>query len=442
MGEAVWWLVAVLGVACAVLLVLLLRRPRVAPPRADAAAPAPTVLTSAGIRPAAARLDAPVPGGGLAPLPGPAAPLRSPVAALVAPPAVKPPMTLVVARSRCYELRDAAPAPVLTLERAGMAQWQRAAAAAVTPMQRDVLAAALAHAPLLAPLPEPGDGDLFRMTLRAGSALALARGELSGAPGGTLRAAPAQSLDASRSAPLAAIVLALRCSPVYLRGLRRDVGAIQAEAADWLKQSGPGDERLRVQLQDLSRYLREVEENHAGVIRKPVFVARVADFCVQAEAQWRAASDGAAALRSRLESLLPAAAGQPGGVAEWRGLWQEYALRRRVARCAARMLAAWHGLRLALGEAVPAATLVLRSTLQALRVADEADAALARSVRAVARGLVAPLEAEAGEAAQRELQRTIQAIDAGFAGDAELTLLVQLDALGRVQEVRGPLAAQ
>ncbi|WP_298830493.1 hypothetical protein [uncultured Piscinibacter sp.] len=442
MGEAVWWLVAALAAACALLLGLLLRRPRSAVPSANAPAVAPSSPASAGVRPAGTAVDAPTPGGGLAPLPGPAAPLRSPMTALVAPPAVKPPTTLVVPRARRYELRDAAPAPVLTLERACDAEWQRVAVAAATPMQREVLSAALAHAPLLAPLPEAAEGDLFRVTLRAGSALALARGELAGAPAGTLRATPAQSLDASRSAPLAAIVLALRCGPVYLRGLRRDVGAIQAEAAPWLKQSGPGDERLRVLLQDLSRYLREVEENHAGVIRKPVFVARVADFCVQAEAQWRAASDGAAALRSGLESLLPAVTGRPAGVAEWRGLWQQYALRRRVSRGAARTLAAWHGLRLALGEAVPAAALVLRSALQALRTADEADAALGRSARAAARELGVPLEAEAGEAAQREVRRTIQAIDAGFAGEAELTLLLQLDALGRVQEVRGPLATE
>jgi len=444
MGNPVWWLVAVLAVACVLLLVALLRRPRAErlPP---AAGDIPSNGTPApGAKPAAPMADPPLSGGGLAPLPSPAVAVRAPVAALVAPPAIKPPTTLVVARSRRYELRDVLPEPVLRIERAAGTAWQRAPVANVTPMQRESLAAALVHAPLLASAAaEPA--DLFALTLRAGSALALARGELAGSPAAALRVQPLQALDASRGATLAAIVLALRCGPVYLRGLRQAVAALQADTADLLRQPVPGDERLRSLLQDLSRYLREVEENLAGVVRKPVFVARVADFCVQAEMPWRAASDAAAALRSRLDAMLPEVATRPAAAAEWRALWQAYTVRRRVACAAVRVLTGWHGLRLALGEAVPAASLVLRGALQSIRTEAEADAALVRALRAVAPPLAAPLDVEDAsdaERAQSELLRSMQAIDAGFAGEPELTLLLRLDSLGRVHEVRGPLAAE
>lgn len=445
MGNPVWWLVAVLAVACVLLLVALLRRPRAErPPQAAGDAPAARV-PAPGAKPAVPTADPPLAGGGLAPLPSPAVAVRAPVAALVAPPAIKPPTTLVVARSRRYELRDASPEPVLRIERAAAAAWQGAPVAAVTPMHRESLTAALVHAPLLAPLATAEPAGLFALTLRAGSALALARGELAGSPAAALRVQPLQALDASRGATLAAIVLALRCGPVYLRDLRQAVAALQSDTVDLLRQPAPGDERLRSLLQDLSRYLREVEENHAGVVRKPVFVARVADFCVQAETQWRAASDAAAALRSRLEATLPDVATRPAAAAEWRALWQAYAVRRRAACASARVLTGWHGLRLALGEAVPAASLVLQGALQSLRGAAEADAALGRALRAVAPPLAAPLDLEDAtdaECAQREVLRRMQAIDAGFAGEPELTLLLRLDALGRVHEVRGPLAAE
>jgi hypothetical protein len=440
-GDAVWWLVMVLTVVCAVLAILLLRRPREALLDADRRAPgqaaAPALLGMA--TPAAPASASPA--NVLAPQPAAAAPQRNPVAALVAPPAVRPPTTLVAARARRYELRDAAPEPVLLLERAAASAWEHAPLARCTPMQCETLGALLAHAPLLAPSAAPQEGDLYSLRLRAGTALALARGEIASAPGGTLRAQPAQAIDAAHAAPLAAIVLALRCAPVYLVGLRARVGAIQAEAAALLRRPAPVDDRLKGLLQDLTRYLREVEENHAGVIRKPVFVARVADFCVQAESQWRAAIDTVNALRHRLQSQLERGPLDACAAADWSALWQEYEARRRLARCTARTLAGWHGLRLALGEAAPAASAVLRGVLAALRSAAEADAAMGRTLRAKAPDLAAPLDQEATEAALRESLQTAQAIDAGFAGEPELQLLLRLDALGRVTDVRGPLAA-
>ncbi len=428
MTQLAWWLVAVLALACAALLGLLWQRRSHTPrePAARRESPGGAIAEPRGGRPG----DGVVPGGGLAPLPGPAAPPRTPVAALVAPPAVRLPATLVATRARRYEIRDTGAEPVMTLERAGADEWQRAAPASATPMQREALSSLLAHAPLLATR-EPADTDLYRLSLRAGAALPLARGELATA---SLRVTPTQSLDAHRAAAVAAVVMTLHCAPIYLRSLRQEVAAIQAEAAEWLRLSSAEDERLRALLQELSRYLREVEENHAGAVRKPVFVARVADYGVQTEAQWRAAGEGAAAQRQRMAEVL---AGSSVAPAEWPALVQAYALRQRVACDAARMLAAWHGLRLALGEAVPAATLVLRAALQAQRTADRDDAALARD--AAVRGWPWPLEPEVGLRAERSLAGALQAIEAGFAGEAGLTLLVRLDSLGQVCELRGPL---
>jgi len=399
MQELAWWLVAVLALVCAALAGALWwrRRPR---PGELAARGEPAARTEPRVGMPSPSTGAP--GNALAPMPAAGAPQRNPVAALVAPPAARLPALLVATRARRYELRDAAAEPVLALERARPDEWSRAARAMPTPMQCDALAAALSHASLLA-APAAAETDLYRLTLRAGIALPLARGELATAE---LRAVPAQALDAARSPALAAIVMALHCAPVYLRHLRREVAAIRADSAGWLRRSSSADERLRALLQDLSRYLREVEENHAGAIRKPVFVARVADFCTQTEHQWRLARDATDVLGRR----------QAGG----EDVVAELAQRRVVAHCAARMLAAWHGLRLALGDAEPAATLALRGTLQALR--SEGD--------------------EHGEPAQRALSATIQAIEAGFAGEAGLTLLLRLDSLGRVLELRGPVLAE
>lgn len=442
-GDALWWLVMVLAVVCTVLAVMLLRKPRVDRPESPGNAPGSAVASDlqGGAKPAAAAPATASTANVLAPQPAAGAPQRNPVAALVAPPAVKPPTTLVAARARRYELRDGMPEPVLSLERAAVATWEHAPVVHCTPMQRDTLGAALAHAPLLAPSVPPSEADLYCLKLRAGAALALARGEIAAAPGGVLRAQPAQSLDATRAAPLAAIVLALRCAPVYLGGLRSRVGSIQAEAAGLLKRPAPGDDRFKTLLQDLTRYLREVEENHAGVIRKPVFVARVADFCVQAEALWRGANETVGALRGRLQSNLASEPFDARAAADWSALRQEYEARRRLARCAARMLAGWHGLRLALGEAAPSASAVLRGAMDSLRAAVEADAALGRVLQARALGLAAPLDQEAAQGALNELLQTAQAIDAGFAGETELQLLLRLDTLGRVADVRGPIAA-
>ena len=64
-----------------------------------------------------------------------------------------------------------------------------------------------------------------------------------------------------------------------------------------------------------------------------------------------------------------------------------------------------------------------------------------RQNRRSALGLAAPLDKDAAQGVLNELLQTAQAIDAGFAGETELQLLLRLDTLGRVADVRGPIAA-
>ena len=149
MQELAWWLVAVLALVCAALAGLLWLRRR-APDAGAAARSEPAPADAREPRALGLTFPAAVAGAGLAPLPAPGAPQRNPVAALVAPPIVRTPALLVAARARRYELRDAAPEPVLVLERGSAEEWRRAAVAAPTPMQCELLSGALAHASLLA----------------------------------------------------------------------------------------------------------------------------------------------------------------------------------------------------------------------------------------------------------------------------------------------------
>ncbi len=383
MQELAWWLVAVLALACAALAGLLWLR-RGGGARGEAR---PGEVTGTAVhegRGVTEAFPASAGGVGLVPRPASGAPPHHPVAALVAPPVVRPPATLVAARARRYELRDAIAEPVLTLARASRIEWVYAHPARTTPMQAEALAAALTHAPLLATTEADGQGDLYRVALRAGAALPLARGQLALSD---LRVVPAQSLDVLRSPALAAMVMAMHCTPAYLYALRREVVAMQADAASWPRETSGVDERLRALLQELSRHLREVEESHAGAIRQPIFIARVAEFCAQTQREWRLAGESAAS---------------------------------------ARLLAAWHGLRLALGDASPASVVILRAAQQALREGPSTA------------GMSGGLPAVGREAARRALAATIRAIEAGFAGSASLSLLLRLDSLGRVLEVRVP----
>jgi len=496
MGDAVWMLVGALALVCAVLGGLLWhkrsRRPAARPDAApvapvDRTGPAPTNASPAVETP---RATLPDPATALVPPAGPAAPVAAakPVARAepptelgtpaqqpvvtptTKPPAVAPvakapavvptPIVPIVERALRFELHDDQAEPALRLERCSAAAWQGATPLEATPMQRDALARLLACADQLEVAPGAAGEPLYRLQLRHGAALALARGKLGGASGPELRSAPPEALDPALASQAAAVTLALHCAPVYLVGLRAHVTETKTVAASLHpKLVAQHEGRLKSLLQDLTRYLREAEENYAGAVRKPVFVARVAETCGHAETLWQSVGEAVATARAQLDTQ--AKASRFGEVQLERSLaaLRDLQSQRRAQDSAARILAGWQALRLALGEAAPAAAAALRDAAAALRSSDAADRALGDVLkgcidgakvpdyvgkaefianRSAARELLQRIDAESLEPAGQQLTRAAEAIEAGYAGEAALELLLRLDSAGQPAELRRP----
>lgn len=468
--DAVWMLVAALTLACAVLGWLLLRKGRREPPPAvpaepRAAAPAVTAPSAASAGPTATA-QAKAPAAPVAPPvvpPRPAGVVAAPPAkaAPAAVPAAAPAATVTVARALRFELRDDAAADaVMRLERTATEAWSDAVALEPTPMQRDALARLTVHAARLEPGAVGDNADLFVLRLRRASALPLSRGRLGGAPAAALQSQPAHALDPGAAAQAAAVTLALHCSPVYLGPLRARVSETKSVAATLHpKLLTQGEGRLKSLMQDLTRYLREAEENYAGAVRKPVFVGRVAETCRVAETLWRELGDAVATLRAQIDAQVRAPRFGEVQLEKSLAALRELQGQRRVQDVASRVLAGWQMLRLALGEASPAAAAALRDAAAALRSSDAADSALAEALgrcidaapvpdyvgkaefvanRQAARELLQRIATESLEAAATQLAQAADAIGAGFAGDAPLALLLKLDAHGRPAELRRP----
>lgn len=465
--DAVWMLVAALALACAVLVWLLLRKGRrESPPAVSdvATAAPPSVAPPAAAAPAAAPA-APAPP---APRPVPSRPagaVEAPAAKTPAAsaPAATPSATVTVARALRFELRDDAEDAVLRLARTTTEAWDDALALEPTPMQRDALARLIVHAARLEPGEVADNADLFVLRLRGASALPLARGRLGGAPAAPLRSQPAHALDAGAAAQAAAVTLALHCMPAYLAPLRARVGETKAIAATLHpKLLAQGEGRLKSLLQDLTRYLREAEENYAGAVRKPVFVGRVAETCGVAEALWRELAESVAGLRAQIDAQVRAPRFGEVQLEKSLAALRELQGQRRVQDVASRVLAGWQMLRLALGEASPAVAAALREAGAALRSSDAADAALAEALgrgidaapvpdyvgkaeflanRQAARELLQRIATESLEPAASQLVNAADAIAGGYAGDAPLALLLRLDAHGRPAELRRPAHA-
>ncbi|WP_127997323.1 hypothetical protein [Piscinibacter defluvii] len=469
MGDGVWMLVAGLGLACAVLVVLLLRRKRPAEAAPEAAeppvAPAEPVAARSAETPKPAAATPPGLAGGSTPALPPRVPVATTPSAVVAAPATRPPRSVVppapvVARAPRFVLRDALPiGPVMLLERADPAAWALATPVEPTPMQRDALGALLVQAGRLeAPAGAEAGPAHYLVRLRGGTALPLARGELAGAPGGDLQCEPPDAIDPTQAAGVAAIMLALHCGPAYLSGLRARVSETKSLAAALHpKLLAQGEGRLKALLQDLTRYLREAEENYAGAIRKPVFIARVGETTAQAEQAWHQALQALAAPRAQIEAQLGAT--RFGEVQLERSLaaLRELQGQHRLLDVAARVLAGWHQLRLALGEAASGAAATLRAARESLEAGAALDHALLQRLdqgieaakapdyvgkaeflanRTAARELLGKLDDSALLAGSAFVDQVHEAVEAGFAGRAPLTLLLQLDEQGRVAEVR------
>lgn len=478
MGEAVWLVAAVVAVVVIGFAGWWLRRS--APParaadegtRTSTTMPEAPAVAAAVVPPAAVAAPTVSAHGG--PAPATQAPLARP-----APPVVPPLPRVEPAASRAAAPQTAAPrvavrpiAPalpklarfelrhhgvgVLALERAGAAAWHAASALASTPVQREQLSGLLARA---SELDGVADGDVvYEVNIAAGAALALARSEAAAA--GVVESVPPLALESTAAATFAAAALALQAARVHLPALRVQVGETKTVAAALHpKLIALTEGRLKSLVQDLARYLREAEENYAGAIRKPVFIARVDAACEQAVVVWQGALAAAAAARVQIEAQVHASRFGEAQLEKALAALRDLQGQRRVLDAAARILSGWEQLRLMLGEAAPAAAAVLQNAADQLSVALEADARIATATQAcldaakapdyvgkaefnanrnAARELLAGFDAAAFAAAQAALAHATAALAAGFAGQAAQALLLRVDAAARVVEVREP----
>lgn len=485
MGNAVW-LVALAVAVVAVLVGWSIRRGRkppasppvqgplenvapaiaepVAAPRLQAAAPSPVAAPPVAVPAPPAVLKAasqaapkPPPRGGAAPAPAPATAV--PQATAVPRVVDLPPQAPVLPKVARFELRDAT-AAVLELERADAKAWNDATVLACTPVQREQLSGLLKNAAQLDGAPAEAGAPVYAVHLRGGSALALARTDPAAARSAGLESVPPLAFDLGEATNFAAAALALQAARVHLPALRAQVAQTKAAAAALHpKLVAQTEGRLKSLVQDLARYLREAEENYAGAVRKPVFIARVEAACEQAAALWQGAQAAARAARAQLEQQSQAP--RFGEVQLERSLaaLRDLQGQRRMQDAAARILAGWEQLRLVLGEAAPSGAAVLESAGKALEAGGESDHRIASAIltcvdgakapdyvgkaefmsnRTAARELLAAMDPGALSAARESLARATAALAAGFSGHAAQILLLRVDGSARVVEVREP----
>jgi hypothetical protein len=499
-SDVVWWLAAALVLIVAGLVAWMWARRRKPPQAEPAAAPVPEAIVPAAATPRAAvapvapavpvpptpTVAAPAPKSAIKPPakpaapparpaavgearsaprkpPAPATPAAAPRPASAGPVVEAPAARPVLPRVARFELRDATPQPLLVVERASPETWAAAAELASTPVQRELLGGMLAQAPQLEGAAADAQGGLYAVQLRERSALALARGDSTVAPGpaGPV-SVPAQAIDAAQVASFAAAALALQAARGVLPGLHAQVAQAKAAvAALHPKLVAQSEGRLKSLAQDLARYLREVEENYAGAIRKPVFIERVGIACGQAAALCDGAQAPAAAVRAQVEQQI--AASRFGEVQLEKSLaaLRELYGQRRIQDAAARILSGWEQLRLLLGQDAPAAAAAIGSAAQALAAGAQADQRLVEALeaclatakvpeyvgkaefiahRGAAHELIAAIRADPLAGALGSLAMATAALAAGFAGHAAHRLLLRLDGAGRVLELRGAFA--
>jgi hypothetical protein len=347
------------------------------------------------------------------------------------------------------------------LERGHETAWRDAEPLASTPVQRELLSGLLVHAPQLASEALAGTG-LYAVTLASGVALPLARGQLAPTSAAGLSSVPPLAIEVEQATTFAAAVLALQAARSSLPGLRAQASETKA-AAGLLhpKLVAQTEGRLKSLVQDLARYLREAEENYAGAIRKPVFLDRVGDACHHAATLWQVTLAAADAARSQVDVQTRAPRFGEVQIEKALAALRDLQGQRRVLDVAARILAGWEQLRLMLGEQSPDSAEALRNARQTLMASEASDRTLAATLsacidgakvpdyvgkaefiahRSAARELIVTIESETLDAAAQALAAGALALDAGLPGQGELALLLQLDAQGRVTEVRSPRA--
>jgi hypothetical protein len=486
-SDVVWWLAAALVLVAVGLVAWMWARKRKPPQPEAAAAPAPEVIVPApvaaapraAVAPAAPAAPAPtvaaptIPAKPPAPLrpagearsaprkPPAPAPTAAPRPASVGPVVEAPAARPVLPRVARFELRDATAQPLLVIERASAEAWAEAAELASTPVQREQLGGLLAQAPQLEGAEADAQGGLYAVRLREHSALALARGDLSVAPGPSGPVSvPALAIDVAQVASFAAAALALQAARGVLPGLHAQVAqAKTAVAALHPKLVAQSEGRLKSLSQDLARYLREVEENYAGAIRKPVFIERVGAACGQAAALCEGAQAPAAAARAQLEQQTQASRFGEVQLEKSLAALRELQGQRRIQDAAARILSGWEQLRALLGQDVPAAAGTLVSAAGALAAGTQADHRLVEALdiclaaakvpeyvgkaefiahRTATHELIETIKADSLAGAAAALAKASAALAAGFAGHAAHKLLLRLDGAGHVVELRWP----
>jgi hypothetical protein len=364
---------------------------------------------------------------------------------------------------------------VLALARADRSSWDAASAlecaAETLATLTDLLAA---NVPMATP-PQGGAVTIYAVHFEGDDALPVARANPSrlhdlaarrhaaavANGGGGPEAARVAWLGGTASAMLAGTVLGAWTRTRHLVALEEEVAEIKSLLT--ALQIKLDDETLRAfkpLVQDLSRFMREARDNYSAVIRKPVYLERVAEAAAEATRVWLALQERPRAIRAQLAALADAP--RYGEVQLERSVLQLQALHgeRRVQALGARLVAALNGLRLALGDSAASPGVpTLASLCATLRSDADAERALLRRVtecergalgppyagkgefesnRAAARGLLSRLGTESAEGAGLSLQEAQGALAAGFLdGQArDWTLLLRVDDAGRVSELR------
>ena len=450
----------------------------VAEPAPDSPAPA-TSTAAAAVQPSAATMPEAGPAAGRpaapvaieSPGPAPAAASAEQRASVPGRTAVDRPMRSP-AREVAPPQPQAEPDEVLPLEHVNPARWAAADALDCSAECLDAMSVALGRVFRSRPAPAKAGDGYFSVRFEDGAALEIARADaalleslaqrqrerrLDRAAGESA----AGWLDRGAAADVAGAALASWARARYFARLDAELpdikGAANAIAA---KLDEDPQRRLKKLVHDLSRFLREVRENPVAAMRKPVFLERVGDACVEADRLWLAVCERSAAIRARLGAL--AAAPRFGEMQLERSVQHLRALteERRIEAHAARLLAALTTLRLGLGAtgAPPAGR-----SLEAICAACTADAEQERALRerldecqrnakapaytgkgefesnrTAARTLLAKLDSAPAEGAAGRLEAARAALTAGFldGAAAEWNLLLRWDRDGRCVEAR------
>lgn len=390
----------------------------------------PPVPPAAVVRPLPAAISA----SSLAPRPPPGLP----------PQPTRPPTAVVT---------TAPPAPaVLAVGRADAGRWQAARSAPLLPEQAQALGALLGAS-------SPASQGLRSVDFGHASALQMARAEAR-VMATLAHAVPLPSgLTADAAAALAGTLLEAWAQQRYLNPLAVQLAEAKLQlAALPPKLVSQTDDKLKTLTQEFSRLFREAQDAYVAALRKPLYLQRIDEACLQSQRLWQTVQQRLAAARDALDHLRRTPHHVDVRLEKTLTHLRELQGQRRVQELAARLVGGLHVLRLALGgdgAAAPQLSGAARElavghagdTDRLVRVADaervaqcpdEADPGEFGEQRASLRKLLARLQAEPKSPGQQALEHAASACAAGFLDGQELhgTLMLRLEPNGHVGELR------